>query len=457
MKVTLEKKEKNQVELAVEIEKETVEKAYERAYREISQHVFIPGFRRGKAPRQLIERHVGEDAVRQEAEKALANDSYNKAIVEANVEPISQPRYEVVALKKGEAATFRYMVEVRPDVELGLYLGIKVETKRREITDSEFERSLEGLLARKASFESVDRPARSGDLALIDFKGMIDGTPFEGGTATGFRVEIQPGRFIPGFVEGLVDMKAGDEKDLEIKMPEDYHAKELAGKDTVFHLVVHEVQERKLPELTDELAKELGAESVDDLKAKIREQLEGAAEEQWEIEGRKQLLEKIVEGCSMEVPESMIRREIYFLLQQHFDGLARQGIDVRQMFTEDNRAEWEKRFEDEAGKRLRTSLTLGAIARKEGIVVSDQDIAEAIAEYAAMLGRDPQQFADEVVKDGRYAALADEVLSNNIIEWLYERAEVEGRPQASGDQAEASASPPAEQVATPELPAGETK
>lgn len=434
MKVTLEKKEKNQVELAVEVEKEAVEKAYERAYREISQHVFIPGFRKGKAPRQLIERHVGEDAVRQEAEKSLANDSYNKAIAEANVEPISQPSYEVVTLKKGEPATFRYTVEVRPDVDLGPYLGIKVEVERKPVTDDDVRKAVENVLSRKSTVEPVERAVQMGDVVTMDFKGTLDGEAFEGGTASDFKVDVQPGRFIPGFVEAMVGMKAGDEKDVPLKMPDDYHAKELAGKDTVFHMHVKDVSERKLPELTDELAKELGAEGADDLRVKVREQLESNIEEQWDIDTRKQLLERIVAGCKMELPETMIKREIYFLLQQHFDNLARQGVDVRKLFTEENRPEWEKRFEEEARKRLQTSLSLGAIARKEGIQVTEEEIAAAIAEYAAMLGRDPKQFANEIITNGRYAALADEVLSNNIIEWLYERAEVEGRPHKAEPQ-----------------------
>jgi len=427
VKVTLEKQEKNLVHLAVEVDKDAVDRAWEKAYRQLSHHVLIPGFRKGKAPRALVERHVGPDAMRKEALEAIVPDVYTKAVEEAKLEPIAQPQVLDVTFEKGQPAFIKYQVEVRPDVKLGTYLGIKVAVAAAAVADDDVKQAIENVLSRKATVEPVERAIQDGDVAVVDFEGKLDGVPFEGGKATNFAVEVVPGRFIPGFTEALVGLAAGATRSAELTFPEDYANAELAGKAASFDFKVHEVRERRIPELSDEIAKEFGAESADDLRDKVRKQLEEQAEENREIEARKQLLDKIVETAEMDLSEFMVKREIYFLLEQHFNQLARQGVEVRQMFNEQNRDEWEKRFEPEAVKRIRTSLTLGAIARAEGIEVTAEEMAEAIVEYAQMLGRDARQFQQELINNGRYAALADEVLSNKIIEWLYERADVEGR------------------------------
>lgn len=447
MKVTLEKQDKNLVHLAVEVDREAVDRAYEKAYRSLSHHVMIPGFRKGKAPRALVERHVGSDAMRREALEALVPESYTKAVEEAKIEPIAQPQAEVVSFEKGQPAVLKFQVEVRPEVKLGEYLGIKVSVPKVEATDEQVEGAISNLLSRKATVEPVDRPIKEGDIAVVDFEGKVDGKTFEGGKATGFTLEVVPGRFIPGFVEALIGLKAGDTKTAELDFPDDYPNEELKGKKTTFEFKVLEVKERKLPELTDELAREFGAESAADLRVKVREQLQAQIDESREIEQRKQMLDKIVEAAEMDLSEFMVKREIYFLLEQHFNQLARQGIDFRKIFNEENRKEWEDRFQPEAEKRIRTSLTLGAIARKEGIEVTGEEMAEAIVEYAQMLGKEPQAFQKELINNGRYAALADEVLSNKIIEWLFERADVEGREKAA-EEAKAAQESATEGTAT---------
>ncbi|MBM3275093.1 MAG: trigger factor, partial [Candidatus Sericytochromatia bacterium] len=297
------------------------------------------------------------------------------------------------------------------------------------VGDDEVKKAIDQALTRKSTVETVERPIQDNDVAIVDFEGKLDGEPFDGGKASNFTLEVAPGRFIPGFTEALVGLKAGDTKTAELDFPADYANAELAGKKTTFDFKIHEVKERRLPELTDDLAKEFGGESAEDLRGKVKEQLQDQADEQREVELRKQLLDKIVESSEMELSEFMVKREIYFLLEQHFNQVARQGIDVKQLFNEENRADWEKRFEPEASKRIRTSLTLGAIARKEGIEVTAAEMGEAIVEYAQMLGKEPQAFQQELLNNNRYAALADEVLSNKIIEWLYERADLEGREE----------------------------
>ena len=447
MKVTLEKQDKNLVHLAVEVEREAVDRAYEKAYRSLSHHVMIPGFRKGKAPRALVERHVGSDAMKREALEALVPESYTKAVEESKIEPIAQPQAEVVSFEKGQPAVLKFQVEVRPEVGLGEYLTIKVEVTEVKVTDEQVQEAITNLLGRKATVETVDRPIKEGDVAIVDFEGKVDGVAFEGGKATNFTLDVQPGRFIPGFVEALVGLKAGETKTAELEFPAEYPNAELAAKKTTFDFKIHEVKERQLPELNDELAKEFGTESAGDLREKISEQLQGQIDESREVEMRKQLLDKIVETSTMDLSEFMVKREIYFLLEQHFNQLAKQGIDFRQLFSDENRKEWEDRFQPEAEKRIRTSLTLGAIARKEGIEVTAEEMAEAIVEYSQMLGKEPQAFQQELINKGRYAALADEVLSNKIIEWLFERADVEGREKVAETPAEATAEATTEEKA----------
>ena len=437
MKVTLEKREKNQVSLAVEVEGAAVDSALERAYRTISRQVMIPGFRKGKAPRPLVERHVGTDALTKEALEMLVPETYTKAIEESKLEPITQPQLlEAAGIEKGKPAIFKYLVEVRPDVTLGTYLAIKVSPPGNEVPEAKVTEAIESLRSRQATFEVVEREIREGDAAVLDFEGKVDGVAFEGGKATNYTIECTPGRFIPGFVEALYGVRAGESKSADLEFPAEYASAELAGKKTTFDMTVKEVKERKLPELDDELAKQFGAESKADLKAKVREQIQTQADEAQEVEGRKQMLEQIVETAEMDISETMIKREIYFLLDQHFGQIQKQGVDVSKIFTEETRTEWEQKFEPEATKRIRTSLTLGAIARKESIEVTAEEVGEAIVEYAQMLNKDPHQFQQELISNGRYAALADEVLSNKIIEWLYERADVEAsRSERSAGEA----------------------
>lgn len=425
MKVTLEKKEKNQVLLEVQVDPDRVEKAYDRAYRQLAREVRIPGFRPGKAPRPIVERTVGVDYIKHTAfEKFLLPEVYPQAIEEGKVEPIAEPEVELVSFEKDQPLVFKATIEVRPEVTLGDYTGLEVTAPKVEVTEADVEERLTKLREQRGTLATVERPVQMDDTVVADFTGKIDGQEFEGGKATDYTMEVAPGRFIEGFVEAMVGMKAGETKDADLKFPEDYPNQELAGKPVVFTLTVKEVKERQLPELNDELAKQLGDESVDALKAKLREQLTKEREENRDIELRKQLIDKVVETAQIDLPDSMILRESNFLLQQQANMLAQQGIDPNRVFTKDNIDTWRENTRPEAEKRIRTSLTLGEIARKEGITPSEEEIEETIAEYAQSYGVDPIQFRNQVIRNGAWPQIADEVLSNKIIEWLVERAKV---------------------------------
>lgn len=425
MKVTLEKKEKNQVQLEVEVEFDRVSKAYERAYKQASREVRIPGFRPGKAPRPIVERAVGVDYLKHQAfEKFLLPEVYPQALEEGKVEPIADPQVELVKFEHDQPLVFKATVEVRPDVTLGEYQGLKVSAPKVTATDELVTERIDRLREGKATQVVVDRPAQLGDLVIADFVGKVDGQEFEGGKATDYPVELAEGRFIPGFVEAFVGLKVDDSKAVDLKFPDDYGNTELAGKDVVFELTVKEVKAKQLPELDDEFAKGYGDESVAVMRDKVREQLQTEEDEKRDVELRKQLIEAVVANAAMEVPESMIVRESNFLLQQQANMLHQQGIDPNRVFTKDNIDKWRENSRPEAEKRIRTSLTLGEIARQEGISPTEQEIEEAIQEYAESYGVEPTQFRNQVIRNGAWPQIADEVLSNKIIEWLFERAEV---------------------------------
>lgn len=432
VKVTLEKKEKNQVLLEVEVETQRFEAAYDKAYKKVAQQVNIPGFRKGKAPRPVVERHVGPEYLKQEALEVLIPEVYSSAVEQEKLEPIAEPRFELVKAEKDEPIIFKATVEVRPEVTLGQYTGIEIGHPAAEVTEEQVNERIDGIRRSRSQLVTVERPVEMGDTATVDFSGKIDGVAFEGGTANDYAVEVAEGRFIPGFVEAMVGMKAGDSKVADLQFPEDYPNAELAGKAVQFEISVKEVKHRELPALDEELAKAVGADSVDALKSRIREQLRQELEESREFELRKQLLEKVVATSEMEVPESMVEREVNFLLNQYANNLAQQGIDPNRVFTQENIQQWRENSREEASKRIRTSLTLGQIARQEGIEPTAEEIDGAIAEYAMSYGMAPDAFRKQVLQSGAYAQIADEVLSNKIIEWLFERAKVtESAPEAA--------------------------
>ncbi len=425
VKVNLEKKDKNLVELLVEVDADRVNRAYEHAARDLAKQVRIDGFRPGKAPLKLVERHVGSEAILAQAiEKHLVGEAYTQAISEHQVETIADPNFELVSFAKGEALVFKATVEVRPDVKLGQYTGIEVTAPAVAVSDEDVQNQITSLASSRGTLEAVERAAAMGDVVVADFEGKIAGEAFAGGTATDYAIEMATGRFIEGFVEGLVGSTAGQEPSLDLKFPEDYPNQELAGKEVTFTFKIHEVKERKMPTLDDEFAKTLGVESFEALTARIREDLTNQRLEAREVDLRKQMLEKILGESEMEIPETMVRREIDLLITQQARMLQQQGIDPNQVFTRENIESWRTRVQPEAEKRIRTSLTLGAIARVENIQPTVDEIEEAIVEFAAESGTDPKTFRNQVIRNGAWNQIADEVLSSKIVEWLFEKAQV---------------------------------
>lgn len=432
MKVTLEKKEKNNVHLEVEVENDRVKKALERAFREVNQRVNVPGFRKGKAPRQLVERTVGVDYIKQEALEKLIPEALNEAVEEQSLEVIERPDVEIVSFEDGGSLVFKATVPVRPEVAFtGSYEDLTAQAPKVEIDPAAVDERIEQMRQQKATLETVERAIAEGDHAVIDFAGKLQGEdePFQGGTATNFTAEVAEGRFIEGFVENLVGMKAGDEKDFDVTFPEAYHAPELAGKPATFHVKVHEVKARTLPELNDAFAASVGDfNTVADLRANIEKELGEEAEDNRELLIRQQLLDQVLEKADVELPESMVSREINFLMQQYAQMMQSRGMDVNQLFTAEKVGEWRESLRDEASKRIKTSLTLGTVAKAQGITITTEEVDAEIVEYAGMYRVDPDAVRQQLVQSGGWNTLADEVLSNKILDWLRDKANVTEGP-----------------------------
>ncbi len=459
MKVTLEKKEKNQVHLEVEVDTEQVKRAVDQAYRQVSQRVNIPGFRKGKAPRQLVEKAVGADYIKREALEKLIPEALEKAVAEQSLEVIERPDVEVVSFNDEKSPLiFKATVPVRPEVEFkGNYTELEAQAPKVELDPAAVEGKISELREQKAGYEKAEKAIEQGDVAMIDFVGRLKDQeePFEGGTAENFRAEIAPGRFIDGFMENLVGMNAGDEKEFEVAFPEQYHAANLAGQPAVFKVKVHEVQARKLPELDDAFAATVGDfNTFDGFKEQITKDLQEEAEDNRELLLRQQILDQVLEQADVELPESMINKEIEFLMRQYLQVMQAQGMNVNQMFTREKLADWRNSLRDEAVKRIRTSLTLGTIAKKEGISITSEEVDEEIVQYAAMYRVDPSAVREQLIQSGGWTTLADEVLSNKILDWLLEKAKVtEGpipekyAPKPEGEAVEGDAAEGAEAVA----------
>lgn len=430
MKVTLEKKEKNQVHLEVEVDQSAVKKALEHAFRSVSQQVNIPGFRKGKAPRQLVERAVGPDYIKNEALNKLVPEALEQAVQEQSLEQIERANVEVV--KFDDNLVFKATVPVRPEVAFnGKYTDVSAQAPKVEIDPAAVDAKLEELRTQRATQEPVERAIEQGDFAIMDFAGKLKGEdePFEGGTAEDFRAEIAPGRFIEGFMEALIGLKAGEEKDFDVTFPAEYHAPNLAGKPATFHVKVKEVLAKTLPELNDAFAAGAGDyNTLADLRAKLEKDLLEEAEDSRELLLRQQILDQVLEKADVELPESMVQREIQFLMQQYAQMMQAQGMDVRNMFTPERLNDWAASLKDEATKRIRTSLTLGTIAKEQGITLTNEEVDEEIVQYAAMYRVDPNAVRNQLIQSGGWTTLADEVLSNKILDWLREQAKVTEGP-----------------------------
>ena len=393
MKVTnVEKKEKSTVELTIQIDADQFEQAVQKAYLKSRGSISVPGFRKGKAPRKIIEGMYGSGVFYEEAINEVYPGAYAQAVEEQGLEDMGHPKMEIVEVGK-EGFTFKALVSVRPEVKLGEYKGLTAPKEEVKVTEKDIDEEMKPYIDRATRLVSVKRKAKKGDTAVIDFEGFDNGTPFEGGKGENYELHLGAGMFVPGFEEQVIGMKAGEEKDLDITFPEDYHA-DLAGKQVVFHVKVHEVKEHKAPEVDDEFAKDVSEfETLADFRKDLGEKLAKRREEQAKSDFENQILEQLVGNMECEIPDGMVETQVDRLMDDFAMRLQSQGMSMEdyQKMMGANVEMVRSSAWPTALKQVQLELALDAVAKAEQLEVSDEEMEAEISRLAEQYGLSTEQ------------------------------------------------------------------
>ncbi|TDM04473.1 trigger factor [Macrococcus carouselicus] len=406
-----EKQEGNVGVLTVTVPAEEVNSGLDKAFKKVVKQVNVPGFRKGKMPRPLFEQRFGVESLYQDALDFILPDAYANAVEEAGINPVDRPEIDIEQMEKGQELIFTAKVTVEPEVRLGDYKGLEIEAQESELTDEEFQSALDAELSRKAELTvKEDGEVAEGDVVNLDFDGYVNDEQFEGGKAEGYDLEIGSGQFIPGFEEQLVGTKAGEEKDVNVTFPEEYHAEELAGKEAVFKVKINEIKSKEVPELDDELAKELdeSAESADAYKEKFRSDLAEQKKVQAENMTKEALINLATDNAEIDIPQSMVETELGRMMQEFEQRISQQGLnlDLYYQFSGQTEEQLKESMSEDAEKRVKTNLTLAAIANAENIEVSDEDVEAELSKMSEQFGLS--------VDDIRAALGSAEVLKDDL-------------------------------------------
>lgn len=388
MTATWEKKEGNEGLLKVTVPAEKVNKALDQAFKKVVKQINVPGFRKGKVPRPIFEQRFGVEALYQDAVDILLPEAYGEAIEETKINPVAQPEINVTQIEKGKDFEFEATVTVEPEVKLGDYKGLEIEKQDSELTDQDLQDEIDHSLGHLADMVVKENGAvEEGDTVNIDFDGYVDGEQFEGGQADGYDLEIGSGSFIPGFEDQLVGVKTGEEKDVVVTFPEEYHAEELAGKEATFKTKVNEIKYKEVPELTDEIANELDsdANSVDEYKENLRKRLSEQKAQDAENVEKEEAINKATENTTIDIPQAMIDTELDRMVQEFGQRIQQQGLDLQTYFqiSGQDESQLREQMKDDAEQRVKTNLTLSAIADEENIEVTDEDIDKELEKMSS--------------------------------------------------------------------------
>ncbi|WP_044894606.1 trigger factor [Bacillus alveayuensis] len=424
MSAKWEKLEGNQGVLTVEVDAEKVNEGLDAAFKKVVKKVNVPGFRKGKVPRALFEKRFGVEVLYQDALDILLPEAYAKAVEETGIEPVDRPEIDIEQMEKGKSLIFTAKVTVKPEVKLGEYKGLEVEKIDTTVTDEDVENELKRLQERHAELVvKEDGKIENGDTAVIDFEGFVNGEAFEGGKGENYSLEIGSGTFIPGFEEQLVGLEAGAEKEIEVTFPEEYHAKELAGKPATFKIKVHEIKAKQLPALDDEFAKDVDeeVETLDELKAKIKQRLEEEKKNEAETTLRNTVVEKAAANAEIDIPEVMVKNETDRMLNEFEQRLQMQGLNLElyYQFSGQDEAALREQMKEDAEKRVRVSLTLEAIAKAENIEVTEEDINKELEEMSNVYGIEVENLKNML---GSLEGIKEDLKLRKAIDFLVENS-----------------------------------
>lgn len=425
MKATFIEKENNNIKFTITFDAAEFDAATDKAYKQIRKNITIDGFRKGKAPRKMIENMYGEGIFVEEALNDLLEKNYSAALDEVGADVIAQPSIELGEVKKGEDVVVTVTVECFPEVEVKNYKGLEIENAETVIGDDEINAELEKVQKKQARMETVEgRAAQDGDSVIIDFKGTIDGEEFKGGSAENFELKLGSGQFIPGFEEQLIGKNTGDEVNVEVTFPEDYHSEELAGKPAVFATKIHEIKVEILPEIDDELASDVSDyETLDEYKKHLAETLQEQANNRDESIMKDRALEKLYTENELEAPAAMVRSELDNMMADMTQSLRYQGITMEQyqQWVGKTSAEMIEESRPEAIRRVNTRILLKNIIRMEGLKATEEEVAAEVAEFAKQYGQTAEQVIESVGKENlKY--FEEDVLTKKAIELVYNEA-----------------------------------
>ena len=396
MNVTKETTAANKIKLTIELTGEEFEAGMAAAYKKLVKQINIPGFRKGKAPRKVIENYYGESIFYEEAFNYAFPKAYDQAIEEQDLFPVEQPEIDIVSIGTKEKTVFTAEFFVKPEVTLGQYKGIEVAKTEYPVTEDQINAEIENARSRNASWEEVDRACAIGDRATIDYAGTVDGVAFEGGTSETFPLELGSGTFIPGFEDQVAGMEKGEERDVKVTFPEDYRAEELAGKEAVFHVTLHGVQAKNLPELDDEFAKDVSEfDTLADSRADVEKRLTEQAQVRSDNEFTNAVVEAVCSNCEVEIPQPMIEREIDALVRDMTMRFAYQGLSMDDFlaYTGQTMEQLRDQYKEQAQTRVKGELVLEAVRKAESIEASQEDVDALIEKYAQQSGTTKEQFS----------------------------------------------------------------
>ena len=427
MKATQVSKENGVVKFNIEFSTEEFKEALNKAYLSNRDKFSIDGFRKGKAPRKIIEMHYGHDIFWDEALNALLEGGYYDAIKEMNLDVIAQPNLESPDIKKDEPVVISGSVEVFPEIEVKNFKGLEIEKRETKIGAKEVNEELEKVQKSQARMEAVEgRESKSGDTLVFDFEGSVDGEVFEGGTAENYELKLGSGQFIPGFEEQLEGKSAGEEVEVKVTFPEEYHAEELAGKDAVFKCKIHEIKEEILPEINDELASDVSEfETLDEYKKDIKKNLQARAKDTDESIMKDAALEQLYNANEIEVPEVMIQNEVQNMLYDMNQSLQSQGIGLEQymQWMGQKPEELMEQTKPEAEKRVKTRVLLKNIIRQEGLTVEDSEVEDLMKEFGEQYGMTVEQVKTMSGPDTE-TYFKEDALTKKAIELIFENAKL---------------------------------
>ncbi|KAB3530071.1 trigger factor [Alkaliphilus serpentinus] len=421
------KQEDNKITLKLVVEPAKFEEAINKAYNKMRVKFNIPGFRKGKAPRKIIEAQYGREIFYEEAINFCFPEAYEAALEAHDINPVDRPEIDIENINKGEDVVFTAIVEVMPEFSVDNYKGIEVEKIEYNVQEEDLEKELTAMQEKNARMIAVeDAPVKDKDFVIIDYKGMIDGVAFEGGTAENQTLVIGSGQFIPGFEDQLIGAKVGDEVEVKVTFPEEYHAKELAGKEAVFLVKIHEIKEKELPALDDEFAKDVSEfDTLEELKADLKNNLEKKAKDGAERDHRNNIVEKVVNSVEINIPDAVVERQIDSMLRDFQVQLSYQGLnlDYYYQMTSTKEEDLKNQMREDAIARVKTQLVIEKIGQQEGITASDEEVEEEISKLATQYKQEVDKFKKDL-RDEDLDYFKDNIVYRKTIDLLVENSKI---------------------------------